>query len=106
MKKKLGEDEVFFGAIKVLACDDTNKLPRYMGLSFVGKNVTGLKRGRAMGAKSQVDKIFKGLATTAECEQVAQVTPTFMGQQLKKAGGSSPLFYDFGSDKIYLKDLH
>jgi len=75
-----------------------------MGLTFMGKNVGGMKKGKAMGAKSQVDSIFKGLTTTAECETVAQATPRHMALQLKKAVGTAT-YFDFFSDKIYLKDL-
>jgi len=104
LKKKLHEDEVAFGALKVLVVEGTSSLPRYIGITFIGTNVTGLKRGKAAGTKSQVDKIFKGLTITVECETVTQVTPHQIASHLRKAVSTST-YFDFFCEKIHSKDL-
>jgi len=116
LKEKLDEKEIQFAAIKVVGVDTqqnvTSKRPKYISITFIGKSVSAMKKGLVLSKKSDIDKIFQGVALSLQYSNStappADLTQKTIGKALLAAGGAhKPKHYEFGADeKISIAELY
>lgn len=101
---KFDDAEVMFAAFKVLGVDDkaavTSSRSKYIGVTFVGGNVSGMKKSRTLSSKEEINMLFQGCAASMQISAADELTAIEVARKLLASGGAhKPVHYDFGGDE-------
>eukprot|EP00009_Paramoeba_aestuarina_P007699 CAMPEP_0201507750 /NCGR_PEP_ID=MMETSP0161_2-20130828/1321_1 /ASSEMBLY_ACC=CAM_ASM_000251 /TAXON_ID=180227 /ORGANISM="Neoparamoeba aestuarina, Strain SoJaBio B1-5/56/2" /LENGTH=170 /DNA_ID=CAMNT_0047902199 /DNA_START=67 /DNA_END=579 /DNA_ORIENTATION=+ len=110
LKDALDDNEVSFGAFLVKGIDDrgstVSEREKYIAFSWIGENVSVMKKARVSVQKKDVLRIFDGCGMNIEIMDRESFTPQYVTKILLASGGAhKPTYYQFGpsdSDKVDL----
>jgi len=82
--------------------------PKVVRISFTGAKAPPKKRSRILATKSQVDKLFTGVAVDLQFTTQSEVTAINVAKRLLASGGAhKPTHYEFGPDeKIKISEIY
>eukprot|EP01104_Vermistella_antarctica_P011642 TRINITY_DN3271_c0_g3_i1.p2 TRINITY_DN3271_c0_g3~~TRINITY_DN3271_c0_g3_i1.p2 ORF type:complete len:366 (+),score=129.74 TRINITY_DN3271_c0_g3_i1:1776-2873(+) len=98
-------EKVNFAALKVIAHTEKEGVnmqkPLLVSIIFVGKNVRGIKKMRALQSKSEVERIFIGVNFTTQYGELEDVSIDELAKDLAKMGGDGKCTkLDFGGGNV------
>jgi len=111
MKEHLVDNAVRFAAIKIVGVDVrdnvTSRRPKYIQIVFVGAKVGGIKKSAALQMKSEVAKIFNGIAVGIDATDPQDLSMKVLCKELLKCGGAhKPTSYESATESILIADLY
>lgn len=111
LHEQLDPKAIFFGGLKVTGVDErdnvTSRRPKYIGLTFKGKDCGALKRAKVSVQRADAQKKMQGMTLAMDVEDVSEISPQTIAAKLLAAGGAhKPTHYEFGPDHVIpLTDL-
>ena len=108
LKSALNDDAVGFGAFRVLGIDDRSttisRRPKFVFITWIGPNVSVLKKARVSIQRAQVLKVFDGIQISYDVPDRESFTKEEVIKLLCTAGGAhKPTYYEFADgDKVDL----
>jgi len=95
-KNNLDPSQVLFGGIRVLAVDGESKRSKFIFVTWVGPEVTPLKRARATTETPVVREQCPGFHVSLEAREQDDITEEIVIKRLKEVGGShAPDSFEF-----------
>eukprot|EP01035_Chromulina_nebulosa_P017973 gene17973-23604_t len=98
---KLPENDVIWGAFKVVGVDDrgntVSRRPKYIFVKYLPSGVATMKRARAGGHKGAIKQIIDA-HIDIEIENISELTEDIIIQKLRTSGGAhQPNSYEFSN---------
>lgn len=95
---------ILFGGLKVVGVDVrdnvTSRRPKFLGITFKGKEVGALKKARVSVQRTDAQKKMGGMALAIDIEDADELTEKELAKRLLGCGGAhKPTHYDFGPDQ-------
>jgi len=102
-KNSLSDDQILFGIIKVIALDVkknvTSKRTKFIFVTWVGVNVSVLKKARVSVQTEEVKTMFPGVSISIQADSKDSFDPTDLTKAFLKVGGAhKPTQYKFAED--------
>jgi len=103
LKQQFDSKQVQFAVFRVIATDDAHERvksvrSKYVGVTFVGKDVPAMKRISGLKNKDAVAKAFKGIAVWQQITSGDDLEPAALAKELK--GGDQISSFDFGGGVV------
>jgi len=111
LKTQLDENAIQYGAFRVVGVDDrettVSRRAKYVWFSYIGKNVSVLRKARVSVQKPEVAKLFPGAGLTLELTSADDLTKIDVSKKLLASGGAHmPTAYEFANgDQITVASL-
>jgi len=102
---KFDEKQIQFAALKVVTKDQASSRlassrPKYIGITWVGKSVSPMKRIGGLKAKDEVAKVFRGAGVWTQYTDTSEISAKDLARQLSHSGGDQVDEYDFGDGTV------
>ena len=88
----LGPEDMAFAYAKIVMGDEVSRREKFILISWVGSQVSAVKRARMMVSRCEVDQLFDQRAKVVEASDLSELALSVIKQSLVKAGGA-----DYGS---------
>ena len=88
----LGEDDMGFVYAKIITGDEVSRRDKFVLITWVGPNVSAVKKGKMLLPRSEIDQIFDQRAKVIEATDLSELDYGKVSEILVKAGGA-----DYGS---------
>uniref|UniRef100_A0A1W7RAM9 Coactosin-like protein n=1 Tax=Hadrurus spadix TaxID=141984 RepID=A0A1W7RAM9_9SCOR len=86
---KLTDDDRAFIFVRVATGDEMSKRTKFVFLTWIGPNVSPLKRARVSTDKALVKQIVQNFAVELQLETADDITTDYLQKEVKKAGGAN-----------------
>mmetsp|Transcript_1495 Transcript_1495/g.3519 ORF Transcript_1495/g.3519 Transcript_1495/m.3519 type:complete len:166 (+) Transcript_1495:158-655(+) len=111
LKSHLSDDAVAFGAFRVIGVDDrsttTSRRPKFVFITWLGPNVSVLKKARVSIQRAQVMKVFDGIQIAYDIPDRDSFTKEEIIKLLCTAGGAhKPTYYEFAEGDQLALDFY
>lgn len=87
-RSKFSEDERLFGFVRLTAGDELSKRAKFVLITWIGSNVSALKRAKVSTDKATVKKIIQNFALELQISEPVELEESHIREALKKAGGA------------------
>jgi len=87
-KSQFGPDDRGFGYIKVMTGDEMSKRSKFVMCTWVGPNVSVMKKAKMSTDKALMKDIIQNLSVELQCENANELTMDHFKQEVDKAGGA------------------
>lgn len=86
---KFSDDERQFGFVRILMGDEMSKRAKFALITWIGANVSALKRARVSTDKTAVKAVILSYAVEIQTSDKAELALDYVREALEKAGGAS-----------------
>jgi len=87
-KSQFGPDDRGFGYIKVMTGDEMSKRSKFVMCTWVGPNVSVMKKAKMSTDKALMKDIIQNLSVELQCENANELTMDHFKAEVDKAGGA------------------
>ena len=88
----LGESDMSFAYVKIITGDEVSRREKFVLITWVGPQVSPVKKGKMLLPRAEIDKIFEQRAKVIEAVDLSELDYKKVTEILVKAGGA-----DYGS---------
>ncbi|XP_078688891.1 coactosin-like protein [Branchiostoma floridae x Branchiostoma belcheri] len=88
-REQFNDDGRIFGFLRVTAGDELSKRSKFILITWVGENVSPLKRAKTGTDKALVKQVIQSIATEIMTSDLADIDLDFIMGEVKKAGGAN-----------------
>ncbi|XP_015922343.1 coactosin-like protein [Parasteatoda tepidariorum] len=89
LKQLLSDDDRAFAFVRVLAGDEMSKRKKFVLLTWVGANVSTLKRARVSIDKALVKQVIQNFAVELQIESPDELSDEYLRMAVDKVGGAN-----------------
>lgn len=82
------DTDMAFAYVKIIMGDDVSKRDKFVLISWVGSEVSSVKKGRMLVPRNEIDTIFDQRAKVIEASDVSELAIENVKELLVKAGGA------------------
>lgn len=89
LKAKIVQDQVLYGLLRVQTGDALSRRIKFVFITYVGENVTPMKRAKVSTHKLAVRELLKGCAVDVHATNLSELDEDDLAKKLKQAGGAN-----------------
>jgi hypothetical protein len=87
-RSQFSDDNRLFGFVRLTAGDELSKRAKFVLITWIGSNISALKRAKVSTDKSSVKAILQNFALEIQISELAELEEPNIREALKKAGGA------------------
>jgi len=88
-KSQFGPDDRGFGYIKIMTGDEMSKRSKFVMVTWVGSNVSVMKKAKMSTDKALVKDIIQNLSVEVQCENANEISEERFKTEVVRAGGAN-----------------
>lgn len=88
-KSRFTDDDRLFGFVRVVTGDELSKRVKFALITWIGSNVSSLKRAKVSTDKTFVKAVLVNYALEIQTSDLAELELNYVRQALQKAGGAN-----------------